>query len=189
MEAAKTYSILSMSLSPLGLQLIKGYEKCKLTAYDDNGDLPGGVWTIGWGNTVYNLAITTANGRVKKPGDSVLKGDVITQEQADAELLFDLQSFEAQVKSLITVPLTTSQFDSLVDFSYNTGGGYHDKQGKWRKYDLWANINSGMATDKLYDYWTKCAVTQGGVPMGGLVRRRKSEVTLFQTGVLNFFEK
>ena len=102
--------------------------------------------------------------------------------------MFDLKSFESQVKSLITVPLTQVQFDSLVDFVYNTGGGYKDKSGKYRRYDLWANINSGMDPVKLFDYWSKCAITQAGVPLAVLVRRRRSEVTLFQTGVLNFFE-
>jgi lysozyme len=188
MDAPKL-NIATLQTSALGISLLKGYEKCRLTAYDDNGNLPGGIWTIGWGNTVYNIPITTANGRVKKAGDPVIQGDVVTQAQADVELLFDLKSFEAQVKSLIFVPLTQVQFDSLVDFTYNTGGGYHDKNGKYRRYDLWANINAGMAADKLYEYWSKCAITQAGVQLPGLLRRRKSEVTLFQTGVLNFFEK
>ena len=53
-----------MNISQRGIDLIKSYEGCRLTAYV----CPGGVWTIGWGHT----------------GNDVYEGQVITQAEADA---------------------------------------------------------------------------------------------------------
>lgn len=159
-----------------GIGVLKGMEKCKLVSYDDNGKAAGGTWTIAWGATHW------------QDGRPVRQGETCTQEQADALLAFNLIQFENKVKNKIAIPLKQHEFDALVDFTYNTGGGYVDHNNKYHDYDLYHNINSGMSGQDLVNYWMACAITQGGIKLNGLIRRRRSELYLFQTGVVNLFE-
>lgn len=71
-----------MKTSQNGINLIKKFERCRLTAYK----CPAGVWTIGYGHT-----------------DNVKKGQTITQEQADSYLKSDLKKYEGYVKSYVKV--------------------------------------------------------------------------------------
>ena len=82
--------------------MIKHFESCKLTAYQDSV----GVWTIGWGHTA-----------------GVKKGDNWTQDEADDILLNDLEKFEGYVNQYVKVPLTQNQFDALVSWTFNLGPG------------------------------------------------------------------
>lgn len=83
-----------------GLRLIKSFESCRLTSYADVGGKP----TIGWGHT-----------------HGVLLGQHICQDQADSFLLEDLALAEADVQTLIKVPLTDNQFSALVSLRFNCG--------------------------------------------------------------------
>lgn len=90
-----------MKTSENGINLIKGFEGCRLTAYRD----PVGVWTIGWGHTA-----------------GVLAGQVITQTQADQMLREDLSIYEARVEKYNGVyGWNQNEFDALVSFAYNIG--------------------------------------------------------------------
>lgn len=95
-----------MKINNAGLNLIKSFEGCKLTAYQD----AVGVWTIGWGHT----------GGVKA-------GQKITQAQADEYLRKDLAKFEAAVNKINTVNFNENQFSALVSFAYNCGTGNLNK--------------------------------------------------------------
>lgn len=160
-------------MSEKGQSLTKGYEKCELTAYKD----PGGVLTIGWGSTHY------------EDGSAVGQGDTITQEQADQMFTHDMAvKFEPGVRKRISRQLLQQEFDALTDLCYNAGFGYHDHSGTYHDWDLWHNVNNGMSGNDLFNYWTTLAITQAGVKENGLIRRRKSQVTLFETGEVNFFE-
>ena len=88
-----------MNISDHGLQLLKSFEGCRLTAY---WDIKG--YSIGYGHF------------------GVDKDTVITQAQADAYLREDIAKYENAVNSL-GYDLTQGQFDALVDFSYNCGIG------------------------------------------------------------------
>jgi lysozyme len=55
-----------MTISSIGIQLITSFEDLKLKAYDDGV----GVWTIGYGTTIYPNSV------------AVKKGDSCTLEQA-----------------------------------------------------------------------------------------------------------
>ena len=81
-----------------GLKLIKHFESCKLTAYQDSG----GIWTIGWGHT-----------------KNVHSGDTCTQEQADQWLVEDLEEAEKRVNLFVKVPLKQCELDSLISQAYN----------------------------------------------------------------------
>lgn len=90
-----------MKISTTGLNLIKSFEGCRLTAYK----CPAGVWTIGYGHT----------GNVKS-------GQKITQAKADAYLKADLAKFEKHVMSYDKkYNWNQNEFDALVSFAYNIG--------------------------------------------------------------------
>lgn len=90
-----------MKISETGLNLIKQFEGCHLTAYKD----PVGVPTIGYGHT-----------------KGVKLGQKITQAQADEYLRQDVASAEKAV-SKYKYNYNQNQFDALVSFTYNCGSG------------------------------------------------------------------
>lgn len=90
-----------MKISKKGLELIKKYEGCRLTAYR----CPAGVWTIGYGHTA-----------------GVTPGMKITQAQAEQMLIEDMAKYEKKVdKYQSKYNFNQAQFDSLVSFAYNVG--------------------------------------------------------------------
>src|SRR5271166_1618700 len=91
-----------MNINNAGLELLKSFEGCRLTSYQDQK----GIWTIGWGCTA-----------------GVHEGQTITQEEADQMLVNALAATEKGVSSLVKVPLTSYQFSALVCFAYNVGLG------------------------------------------------------------------
>ena len=93
---------MNMNYGKNGLDLTKGFEKCRLLPYKDGG----GVWTNGWGNT-----------------HRVTPGVAITQDQADKDLLANVQDAVDCVNDSVSVKLTQDQFDALVDFTFNAGCG------------------------------------------------------------------
>ena len=90
-----------MKTSQNGINLIKRFEGCKLTAYK----CPAGVWTIAYGHTA-----------------GVYSGMKITQQQADEFLKQDLVVYENHVNNL-NRPFNQNEFDALVSFCYNCGAG------------------------------------------------------------------
>jgi len=90
-----------MKISETGLNLIKQFEGCHLTAYKD----PVGIPTIGYGHT-----------------KGVKLGQKITQAQADEYLRQDVASAESAV-SKYKYNYNQNQFDALVSFTYNCGAG------------------------------------------------------------------
>lgn len=91
-----------VTVAELSSSLIRVFEGCRLTAYQDTG----GVWTIGFGHT----------GKVG--GAAIFSGMTITQEQADQFLQEDLADLFSLVKDL---PLIEAA--ALVSFGYNCGKG------------------------------------------------------------------
>lgn len=90
-----------MKISNNGLNLIKRFEGCHLTAYKD----PVGIPTIGYGHI-----------------KGVKMGMKITQAQADAYLKEDVVSAEKAV-SKYSYPYTQDMFDALTSFTFNCGAG------------------------------------------------------------------
>ena len=92
-----------MEISKRGIELIKKFEGCKLTAYK----CPAGVWTIGYGHT-----------------GGVHSGLTIQPETAEYLLKADLKKFENHVNDYnvrFKYHFTQSQFDALVSFAFNVG--------------------------------------------------------------------
>ncbi|MDU4065939.1 lysozyme [Enterobacter kobei] len=144
-----------MQISDKGIALIKQFEGCKLTAYQDSV----GVWTIGYGWT--------------KPvdGKPIRAGMTIKQETAERLLKTGLVSYENDVSRLVKVDLTQGQFDALVSFTYNLGARSLSTSTLLRK--LNAGDYAGAADEFLR--WNKA----GGKVLNGLTRRREAERALF----------
>ena len=144
-----------MQISDKGIALIKQFEGCKLTAYQDSV----GVWTIGYGWT--------------KPvdGKPIRAGMTIKQETAERLLKTGLVSYESDVSRLVKVGLTQGQFDALVSFTYNLGGRSLSTSTLLRR--LNAGDYAGAADEFLR--WNKA----GGKVLNGLTRRREAERALF----------
>ncbi|MGX4896545.1 lysozyme [Enterobacter roggenkampii] len=144
-----------MQTSDKGIALIKQFEGCKLTAYQDSV----GVWTIGYGWT--------------KPvdGKPIRAGMTINQETAERLLKTGLVSYESDVSRLVKVGLTQGQFDALVSFTYNLGARSLSTSTLLRK------LNSGDYAGAADEFlrWNKA----GGKVLNGLTRRREAERALF----------
>ncbi|MCU4327744.1 lysozyme [Acinetobacter johnsonii] len=144
-----------MHISPSGIDLICNFEGKRLAAYDDGV----GVWTIGFGTTVYPNGI------------KVKKGDTCTEVQAKAYMAHDLKKFETAVNNAVTVPLSQNQFDALVSLAYNIGTNAFSKSTLVKK----LNVNDIRGAADQFDVW----VNAGGKRMQGLVNRRTVEKALF----------
>ena len=92
---------MAMKISDKGLQLLKSFEGCRLTAY---WDVDG--YSIGYGHHAKDIT----------------KGMTIDQKAADAFLKKDVAKFEKAVNAL-KYDFNQNQFDALVDFAYNCGAG------------------------------------------------------------------
>lgn len=149
-----------MSVNKAALDLIKQYEGCKLTAYQD----VVGIWTIGYGTTAMaGLGIEPA------------KGMTITQERAEDLLWQGLEKFAAKVDSLILAKVNANEFGACVSLAYNIGPGAFSKSTVLRELNA-GNKDRAAAAFKM---WNKA----GGKVVNGLVNRRNAEVTLFLTPV------
>jgi GH24 family phage-related lysozyme (muramidase) len=92
-----------MEIDKKGLELIKSFEGCRLTAYKCVSSEK--YYTIGYGHY----------------GADVSKGMTITQEKADKLLKSDIAKFENAVNNSVKVEITQSMFNALVSFCYNIG--------------------------------------------------------------------
>mgnify|MGYP006323011671 FL=1 len=148
-----------MKISKKGIELIKEFEGCKLTAYQDEV----GVWTIGYG-------ITNADKSVTKT--TIKKGLKITKDKAEEWLEAVLNKLYAPkiMKYDVRYNWNQNEFDAMVSFAYNIGS--IDQ--------LTANgsRSKSVISNKLLEY-----NKAGGKVYNGLTRRRKAERELFLTPV------
>lgn len=88
-------------ISQRGIDLIKEFEGCVLTAYKD----PVGVWTIAYGHT-----------------KGVYAGQTVTQEEAEEMLREDVQIYNDAVMKYDSIyHFNQNQEDALTSFAYNIG--------------------------------------------------------------------
>lgn len=134
-----------------GLELIKRFEGCRLTAYR----CPAGVWTIGYGHT-----------------KDVKEGQRISEAEAERMLAEDLRYYEQMVGLMVMKPLEAHQMDALVSFAYNCG------VAALRKSTLLKLVNQNPKDPKIreaFGMWNKA----GGKVLPGLVKRREAEADLY----------
>jgi lysozyme len=153
-----------MTISQTGIDLIKSFESCRLTAYWDETYWADGAkrWSIGWG--------TTINPDTSK---RIAEGDTCTQEQADAWLENHLTGDETAVMEALKVAVNQNQFDALVSLEYNA----HPTV----KNTIYRLLNAGDFTGAALEFpkWD----IANGAPSAGLLRRRYAEQRLFVSAV------
>ena len=142
-------------ITQAGLDLICHFEGSSPLIYL----CPAGYPTIGYGHL-----ITEAN------KEQFLDG--IDELEALDLLKTDVQKAERAVLRLINVPLTDGQFDALVSFAFNLGGGALQRSTLRRKVNR--QEHSAVPTEFMKWVWA------GGRKQKGLVRRRKAEARIYR---------
>lgn len=142
---------MSRNLSANGLNLIKSFEGCKLTAYKC---LPTEkYYTIGYGHY----------------GSDVTAGMKITKEQAEELFLQDCEKAIKNVNSFMSkYNFNQNQFDALVSFAFNVGS-------------IIQLTASGTRTLEQISSKITAYNKSGGRVIAGLVKRRAKEKELFDT--------
>ena len=138
-----------MKISNQGIALIKSFEGCRLTAYKAVSTEK--YYTIGWGHY----------------GSDVKAGQTISQKEADALLLSDIQRFVKYTNTYTALlKPNQNQFDALTSFCYNAGPG------------TLKNLVSGRTLKEIAEHITDYTKS-GGKILKGLERRRQQEKELF----------
>jgi len=139
-----------------GIELIKRFEGFEPRIYLDAAGYP----TIGFGHLVREYEREAfKNGISEATGEELLINDIIAAEQA--------------VLRLIKVSLTDGQFDALVSFTFNLGGGALQRSTLRRKVNREEHADVPVELMK----W----VWAGGRKLKGLLKRRRAEVLLYAT--------
>lgn len=149
-----------MKINRAGIELLKRWEGCRLTSYQDSV----GVWTVGYG-------LTTAAGIIK-----VGPGLTITQQEADDYLVRALVKYESAVTKALTRAPNENQFSAMVSLCYNIGPGAFAGSSIVRHF----NDGNAQAAADAFLKWNKA----GGKVLKGLVNRREDERKLFLTPVV-----
>lgn len=150
---------ISSGLPIPGVSLIKEFEGCILKAYYD--PLTGGLpITIGWGSTR------------RKDGSRFMIGNVITQQEADELLNYQLE--KEYLPSLQKIPywndMNANQQGALLSFAYNLGAGFYGSSDFNTITRVLKNKEWDKVPDALYLYRNP-----GTTVEAGLARRRKAE--------------
>jgi lysozyme len=144
-------------ISETALKFIKLWEGFSPRAYQCSA----GTWTIGYGETMWK-------------GKPVRIGQFVTIQEADDALVQRLQGFQAELDSLVDVPLNANQNAALLSFIYNVGAS------ALRRSTLLKILNKGGNYAEVADQflvWDKV----GKKPVRGLTHRREAERKLFLT--------
>lgn len=152
------------NVSAAGLSFIAGFEGCVLRPYDDGGKPGVGNATIGVGHLIHIGPCTPADAR---------KWSGFTLKDALKLLRQDAAHAVAAVRS-IGICLNQAEFDALVSFTFNCGGGA--LTGGIVRNLRAGNKQSAMVVLREY-------VHASGVVSPGLVRRRNAEAQLFLHGI------
>lgn len=101
------------------------------------------------------------------------KFDEITEDEGEELLRNDLIKSESSVLRLISIPLEDYQFDALVSFTFNLGGGALQCSTLRQKVNREEH-------DDVPDEFRKW-IYAGGRKLKGLIKRRETEAILYST--------
>ena len=142
--------------SRTAIELIKRFEGYRQAA----AQLPDGRWTIGHGHTL-----------------TARQGAQVSQDDAEALLLYDLIAVAHALNEAVFAPLTQNQFDALSSFTFNIGVDNFHRSGVLRRLNEGAPIQAACAME----LWRKAEVAGERIVVDALVRRRACEKALFLT--------
>ncbi len=138
------------------VELVKRFEGLRRRA----ARLPDGGWTIGYGHTV-----------------SAREGVVVTPEDAEALLYYDLSDVAEKVDAWTFTPLNQNQFEALTAFAFNIG------PENFRRSSVLKRVNEGqhLAAAAALELWRKADFGGEDLVIDALVRRRAAEKAHFLT--------
>jgi lysozyme len=139
-----------------GIEIVKSFEGISVKPYL----CPANVWTVGYGAT-----------RSSTGGPIGLDMEPISETEAEALLIRDLESSEEWVRRLIKTTLTENQYSALTSFTFNVGAGALQRS------TLRMKLNRGEYQGAANEFlkWRMA----GGRILAELVRRRAAERALF----------
>ena len=149
--------------SEAGLKAIMEHEGFRESVYKDAAGHP----TIGYGHKLTASEI-----------ESGIFANGITEEQGMALLRQDLTVAETAVRKNVQVSLTQNQFDALVSFTFNVGGG------NLRRSTLLSQLNAGNYSGAADQFlrWNKVRINGQLTSSKGLSNRRSTERCMFLGG-------
>ena len=142
----------------LAIEIIKHFEGFKITPYYCSS----GVLTIGYGRT-----------RNVKPRD------ITTRAAEEKWLINEVLKINSFINQVVEPYMSPSQMAALISFIYNVGLGNFNRSTLLKR----LNNSDKLASEELLR-WTKGS---SGLSLPGLVRRRKTEKRLFDTGVVEYY--
>lgn len=149
-----------------GINLIKRFEGCHLTAYPDP-KTKGKPYTIGWGSTR------------KRDGSEFKLGEKITQAEADSLFLYQLEHIF--MPPLQRIPhyssMNEEQVGALLSFAYNLGARFYGSEGFETISRRLRNKEWNLVPEALLLYRNP-----GTSVEAGLKRRRIAEGALWSKG-------
>jgi GH24 family phage-related lysozyme (muramidase) len=153
------------AISAAGTAFIAGFEGFIDHLYDDPAE--GHHCTVGFGHLVHRGPCNGAASEAEFTNG-------ITRERALELLAAETTTAANAVLAAVTVPLTQTQLDALISFTFNVG------VGAFRGSTLLQEINAGHfdQVPTQMNRWTR----GGNRVLPGLVRRRAAEGNLFTTG-------
>lgn len=119
---------------------------------------PLGGWTLGFGHTA-----------------TAREGVNVTRAQAEDLLRWDLLIIEDAVRQIALTPLSQSQFDALISFTFNIG------LDNFKNSDVLKFLNQGqpLAAALSMHAWRRALVNGRVITIDALVRRRAVESAMF----------
>lgn len=155
-------------VSELGVAFIAQHEGLRRRVYLD----VGGLETIGVGHLLTKAE--KANRKIVIDGQECPIDQGLTVQQCHQLLRQDLQKAVEIVDGAVQVDLEQNEYDALVSFVFNVGGG------AFRRSSLLKRVNFGMfgSVPAQFRKW----VYVKGVKSEGLRRRREAEAKLWFTG-------
>lgn len=151
--------IKTLVTSEKGIALIKSFEGIRLKAYKDPGSKNGLPITIGYGSTMYT------------DGRKIKLGDVITKEQAEEMLRWEVKNKSSVLRGL-QLPFNQNQFDALTSFVFNIG------VGNFLSSTLLKRIKVNVIDPDIKNQFSRWIYNDGKV-LDALVKRRKKESDLY----------
>jgi len=138
------------------VELVKRFEGLRRQA----AQLPDGGWTIGYGHTL-----------------SAREGAVVSPEDAEALLYYDLSEVAQKVEAWTFTPLNQNQFEALTALSFNIG------VENFRRSTVLKRVNEGqhLQAASAFELWRKSDIGGEALVVDALVRRRAAEKAHYLT--------
>jgi lysozyme len=132
-------------VSRTAISLIKRFEGYRRTA----AQLPDERWTIGYGHTL-----------------TARQGAEVSQDDAEALLIYDLIAVAHSLNEQVFVPLTQNQFDALASFAFNIGLDNFRSSGVLKRLNEGALVQAACAME----LWRKAEFQGERIVIDALVR-------------------